>query len=384
MKEIFPIDVFRNLSTPFYFYDISLLKTTLEAINECICGTPFHVHYAIKANANPAVLAPIASAGMGADCVSAGEIRAAVDAGFPADKIFFAGVGKSDYEIEYALDAKIGCFNIESVEELAVIAEIAAAKKTVATIALRVNPNIDAHTHEYITTGLKENKFGIALEMLDDAIDFCSNTPSLNLRGLHFHIGSQVLTMEPYRLLCERVNTLLARYSEKGIHFDIINVGGGLGIDYDNPDEHPVADFNAFFNVFKEHLHLNAGQQLHFELGRAIVGQCGSLITKVLFVKDGLEKKFVIVDAGMTELLRPSLYQAHHNIENITTASTETEVYDVVGPICESSDCFGTDERLPVTLRGDLLAIRSAGAYGESMMLKSYNLRPDNLCYATE
>lgn len=383
MNRSFPVDTFRNLATPFYFYDISLLKRTLAAVRESIGNFPFHVHYAVKANAIPEILMPIAEAGLGADCVSAGEIKASIAAGINAEDIFFAGVGKSDSEIEYALDANIGCFNVESLEELKVIEEIASSKGVIAPVALRINPNIDAHTHEYITTGLKENKFGIALERLDDAIGYCMIHSSIRLRGLHFHIGSQVLTMEPYRLLCERVNEVVAHYAEKGIRFEIINVGGGLGIDYDSPDSHPVPDFNAFFDVFKKNLHLVSGQQLHFELGRAIVGQCGSLITKVLYVKEGVDKKFVIVDAGMTELLRPALYQAHHKIENLTSSSHETEIYDVVGPICESSDCFGADEALPHTVRGDLLAIRSAGAYGESMSLRSYNLRPYNPGYVT-
>lgn len=371
----FRVAEFLEHKTPFYYYDLQLLRTTIDAIKDGIGQSPFVVHYAIKANANPALLAPVVASGLGADCVSMGEVQAALKAGFPAEKIFFAGVGKSDEEIGFALDARIGCFNVESIPELELIAEMAAAKSTVANVALRVNPDIDAHTHHYITTGLEENKFGIALEMLDDALAVCAGNPNLRLRGLHFHIGSQITVLEPFRILCERVSGLVARCASQGIHFDFINVGGGLGVDYDDPDGHPVADFGEFFDTFRRHLSLAPGQELHFELGRSIVAQCGSLITRVLYVKEGIGKKFVIVDAGMTDLIRPALYGAHHKIENITSTDAETDVYDVVGPICESSDCFGTDEKLPVTRRGDLIAIRSAGAYGEVMAM-GYNMRP--------
>lgn len=371
----FPTAEFQKHPTPFYYYDLGLLRTTLETITESIGQSPFHVHYAMKANANPSVLAPIVAAGFGADCVSVGEIKAALKAGFPPEKIFFAGVGKSDSEIDFALDARIGCFNVESLPELELIAEMASNKSIIANVALRVNPNIDAHTHHYITTGLEENKFGIALEMLDNAVAMCLKNPNLRLCGLHFHIGSQITCLEPYRLLCERAAKLMADYASQGIRFDLINVGGGLGVDYEDPDAHPIADFKKFFDIFRENLTLAPGQQLHFELGRSMVAQCGSLITRVLYVKEGIGKKFVIVDAGMTDLIRPALYGAHHKIENITSTASETDVYDVVGPICESSDCFGKDEILPITSRGDLLAIRSAGAYGEIMAM-GYNMRP--------
>lgn len=371
----FPIDEFKERTTPFYYYDLGLLQATLDALNAAIGQSPFCVHYALKANPNPAILKPIVAAGLGADCVSMGEIRAALEAGFHPESIFFAGVGKSDTEIDYALNSRIGCFNVESLPELELIAEMAADKSVVANVALRVNPNIDAHTHHYITTGLEENKFGIALEMLDDAVALCLRKPNLRLYGLHFHIGSQITDLEPYRILCRRINKLVADYAAKGVRFSALNVGGGLGVDYDDPDTWPIPDFKAFFDVFRNNLDLVPGQQLHFELGRSLVAQCGSLITKVLYVKEGVGKKFVIVDAGMTDLIRPALYQAHHKIENITSTATETEVYDVVGPICESSDCFGTDETLPLTRRGDLLAMRSAGAYGEIMAM-GYNMRP--------
>lgn len=370
----FPLDIFAQTRTPFYFYDLNLLQATLTEIKQCASQSHVHVHYAIKANANPEILKVIKENGFGVDCVSGGEVEAALNAGFAADKIVFAGVGKSDWEIELGLDNNISCFNIESAAELDVIQEIAQIKGKTARVALRVNPNVDAHTHHYITTGLAENKFGISLDMLDSVIERCMVSPNIELLGLHFHIGSQITEIHPFERLCQRVNELQDKYESQGIKFSSINVGGGLGIDYDNPDENPIPDFKAYFETFEQHLKLRPGQQLHFELGRSIVGQCGSLITKVLYVKEGVAKKFAIVDAGFTELIRPALYQAHHKIENLTSNSTETHKYDVVGPICESSDRFGEAETLPTTSRGDLIALRSAGAYGE-IMASQYNCR---------
>ena len=370
----FPLDIFAQTRTPFYFYDLNLLQATLTEIKQCASQSHVHVHYAIKANANPEILKVIKENGFGVDCVSGGEVEAALNAGFAADKIVFAGVGKSDWDIELGLDNNISCFNIVSAAELDVIQEIAQIKGKTARVALRVNPNVDAHTHHYITTGLAENKFGISLDMLDSVIERCMVSPNIELLGLHFHIGSQITEIHPFERLCQRVNELQDKFESQGIKFSSINVGGGLGIDYDNPDENPIPDFKAYFETFEQHLKLRPGQQLHFELGRSIVGQCGSLITKVLYVKEGVAKKFAIVDAGFTELIRPALYQAHHKIENLTSNSTETHKYDVVGPICESSDRFGEAETLPTTSRGDLIALRSAGAYGE-IMASQYNCR---------
>ena len=370
----FPLDIFAQTRTPFYFYDLNLLQATLTEIKQCASQSHVHVHYAIKANANPEILKVIKENGFGVDCVSGGEVEAALNAGFAADKIVFAGVGKSDWEIELGLDNNISCFNIESAAELDVIQGIAQIKGKTARVALRVNPNVDAHTHHYITTGLAENKFGINLDMLDSVIERCMVSPNIELLGLHFHIGSQITEIHPFERLCQRVNELQDKYESQGIKFSSINVGGGLGIDYNNPDENPIPDFKAYFDTFEQHLKLRPGQQLHFELGRSIVGQCGSLITKVLYVKEGVAKKFAIVDAGFTELIRPALYQAHHKIENLSSNSTETHKYDVVGPICESSDRFGEAETLPTTSRGDLIALRSAGAYGE-IMASQYNCR---------
>ena len=381
MTHSFPMELLKSVRTPFYYYDTQLLDQTLDILCDMSNYPGFRVHYAIKANANPVILSHILNAGLGVDAVSGGEIQAALKAGFAPDKIVFAGVGKRDDEIELALKHGIECLNVESEAELEVIESIAAAIGVKAPVALRVNPNIDAHTHSYITTGLAENKFGISIEMLEAIVKRCVASPHIDLRGLHFHIGSQITQSDPFRMLCNVVNNLQDHYNAQGIYFPIINVGGGLGVDYDHPDANPVPDFRTYFSMFHKHLRLRPGQELHFELGRSIVAQCGSLITKVLYVKQGLNKRFVIVDAGMTDLIRPALYQAHHTIQNLTSASGETAVYDVVGPICESSDVFGKDEQLPVTTRGDLLALRSAGAYGE-IMASRYNCRelPASVC----
>lgn len=375
MNDKFPVGRFQGIVTPFYAYDMNLLSSTLRAINEAASEKFFCVEYAIKANHNPEVLKSVSAAGLGADCVSGGEIRRAVECGFDPVKITYAGVGKRDDEIRLGLEAGIGCFNVESFEEMEVIASIAGEMGKVAPVAIRINPDIDAHTHHYITTGLAENKFGIAKELLDKAVDTVLSYPSLKLKGLHFHIGSQVLDFEPFGILCRRINEMQDHLEARGVRLDTINVGGGLGIDYDDPDANPVPDFKSYFETLRSNIKLREGQHLHCELGRSVVAQCGSLITRVLYVKEGVGKKFVIVDAGMTDLIRPALYGAHHVVQNIT-ASPEApmEKYDVVGPVCESSDVFGTEETLPLTKRGDLLALRSAGAYGE-VMSSGYNCR---------
>lgn len=374
MTTIFPIEKLSQEQTPFYYYNMELLEATLNEIKSCTEGLPYKVHYAVKANANERILRTIQEAGLGVDCVSGGEVAASVNAGFDSKKIVFAGVGKTDREINIALDADILCFNVESIPELEAINALAQAKGIVADVAFRVNPNVDAHTHKYITTGLSENKFGINMEQLPEVLSTATAMKNINVVGLHFHIGSQITEFESFERLCEKVNELQCEVEKLGVKLKIINVGGGLGIDYVNPDENPIASFKEYFDIFKNSLKLREGQEVHFELGRAIVAQCGSLITSVTYVKKGTVKQFIITDAGMTDLIRPALYQAHHKIENITSSSSETAVYDVVGPICESSDCFGENEILPVTKRGDLLALRSAGAYGE-IMASQYNLR---------
>lgn len=383
MKGKFPIDRFQEVETPFYYYDTALLRQTLQTINEeAGKHDGFVVHYAIKANANRKVLRIISQAGLGADCVSGGEIRRCLDNGFQAKKIVYAGVGKADWEINLGLDRNIFCFNVESIAELEVINELAKKKGKVARICFRINPDVGAHTNAKITTGLAENKFGIAMQDMLPAIDEAAKMSNIEFIGLHFHIGSQILDMGDFEALCNRINYIQDELEKKHIRVENINVGGGLGIDYQHPNRVPIPDFKDYFDTYARHLKLRPGQKLHFELGRAVVGQMGSLITRCLYVKQGTAKQFVIVDAGMTDLIRPALYQAYHKIENITS-DEKTATYDVVGPICESSDVFAKAVDLNTTHRGDLLAVRSAGAYGE-IMASQYNCRKLPEGYITE
>ena len=383
MKGTFPVNTFRELETPFYYYDVNVLRETLSCINkEAGKYNNFCVHYAVKANANHKILTIIRENGLGADCVSGGEIRAAVKAGFPTNKIVYAGVGKTDWEINLGLDYDIFCFNVESVPELEIINELAAAKGKVARVAFRINPNVGAHTHANITTGLAENKFGISMEDMDRVIDMAETLPNVKFVGLHFHIGSQIVDMGDFVALCNRVNELQEKLYARQIIVEHINVGGGLGIDYSHPNRQPIPNFAEYFSTYHKHLKLRPQQTLHFELGRAVVGQCGSLISKVIYVKQGTNKQFAILDAGMTDLIRPALYQAYHKIENITSDEA-IETYDVVGPICESSDVFGKAIDLNKVHRGDLFALRSAGAYGE-IMASAYNCRTLPQAYTSE
>ena len=381
------INKFQELDTPFYYYDLEVLRQTLTAAHDASAKHGFHVHYAMKANFNPRVLDMIQSFGFGADCVSGNEVRAAIDRGFDKGKIVFAGVGKSDKEINLALAADIFCFNVESVQELHIIDGLAAAKGKKAKVAIRINPNVDAHTHHFITTGLDENKFGINIWQLPDVATALRQCKNLEFLGIHFHIGSQITDLEVYKNLCTRINEMQDWFEDHGFPVKVLNTGGGLGVDYYNPDDN-IADFENYFQVFKNFLNVKPGQEVHFELGRALVAQSASLISRVLYVKNGLKKNFLVLDAGMTELMRPMLYQAYHQIENISQNSKlksqnpepgntkqATEIkYDIVGPICESTDCFQKDVDFPESFRGDLIAIRTAGAYGE-VMASGYNLR---------
>ena len=373
IKANYPTDKFQDIQTPFYYYDLDVLRTTLDEVNLQSKKSDFHVHYAMKANVNESVLAVIKEAGLGADCVSGGEVEAAIKAGIAPSKVVFAGVGKADWEINLGLDNEIFCFNVESIPELEVINELAAAKGKVAKVALRINPNVSANTHHYITTGLSENKFGINMSELDKVVDLFPTLANVQLIGIHFHIGSQITDMTSFQGLCVRVNEIQDYFVARNISLQHINVGGGLGINYEHPNHFPIPDFEAYFKIFRDHLVLRPNQTLHFELGRAVVAQCGSLISKVLYIKEGTSKKFAILDAGFTDLIRPALYQAYHLIENLSS-DAPVEAYDIVGPICESSDTFAKEFNLNQTKRGDIIAIRSAGAYGE-IMASQYNLR---------
>lgn len=375
MFDLKTIEGFRSLETPFFYYDTELLRDTAVRLKEEADRFGYILHYALKANANPKVLRLIADTGTGADCVSGGEIERAAECGFDSKKIVYAGVGKSDKEIRLALEKEIFCFNCESVPEIQIINEIAGAPGKTANIALRINPDVHASTHQYITTGMEENKFGINREDLYSVIELTKKLPNINLIGLHFHIGSQITTPENFKSLCLRVNDITRELENIDVYLPHLNLGGGLGVDYDNPDYLAVPDFYSYFNIFNTFLEVRPKQSVHFEPGRAVVANSGSLITRVLYVKEGINTNFAIVDAGMTELIRPALYQARHKIENLTGSERKVNKYDVVGPICESSDCFGKSIPLPEVQRGDIIAIRSAGAYGQTMQ-SNYNLRP--------
>lgn len=363
--------------TPFYCYDLKLLNQTLDQAQTHAKKHDYHIHYAMKANTNDRILEVIQSKNFGADCVSGNEVKKALEKGFKPNQITFAGVGKSDEEIEIGLQNDIFTFNCESVQEIEIINELATKANKVARIALRLNPNVDAKTHKYITTGLEENKFGINSWELEGLLEKLPSLSNIKVTGLHFHIGSQITSMTPFKNLCIRVNELNQWFLDRGIHIEHLNLGGGLGIDYQNPKENPTPDFELFFGVFKQFLEPRVHQEIHFELGRSLVANCGSLISKVLYIKNGIKTNFAILDAGMTELIRPALYQASHSIENLTSVSSDSEFYDVVGPICESSDCFGKKIELKPTKRGDYIKIHSTGAYGE-VMTSGYNLREQN------
>lgn len=365
------IEKFRKIETPFYFYDLDVLRSTLDTVKKESDNSGYKIHYAVKSNYNPRILKIIASYGLGADCVSFNEIDAALSAGFKAGDIVFAGVGKTDKDIIAALKADIFCFNCESIPEMEVIDQLAGSLKKTAQIALRINPYIEAHTHKYITTGIEESKFGINTWEMDEVIRRLAGFKNIKLMGMHFHVGSQITRMSVFKSLCARINELQEWFTSHNINLEIINVGGGLGIDYENPEKNP--DFPEYFSLLNEFIDLRPGQELHIEPGRSISGQCGSLISRVLFIKNGSNTQFAIIDAGMTDLIRPALYQAHHKIENLSSNGSIYR-YDVVGPVCESSDTFAKYIELPETSRGDLIAIRSAGAYGEAMASR-YNLR---------
>ncbi len=371
----FPVEAWSGQRTPFYCYDVGLLRRTLARALRCASVRDrFKLHYAIKANFNPRILTIIASSGMGADCVSGGEIASALRAGFPPEDIFFAGVGKRDDEIEFALRSGIGRFNVESFEELEVIEEIASGMGLIAPVSFRVNPDVGAHTLAGITTGLAENKFGIEWERIPEAIRAALNLSHIQFLGLHFHIGSQILDMTDFGTLCTRYDHIAGTLESEGLPLGDINVGGGLGIDYAHPCEHPMADFESYFGTYAASLRRRPGQMVHFELGRSIVGPCGTLISRVLYVKRGHSRDFAIIDGSMTELIRPALYHAKQQIENLSSEETP-QLYDVVGPVCESSDVFGKDVLLSRCHRGDFIAVRSSGAYGESMA-SGYNCHP--------
>lgn len=400
MLELKEFEKFEELQTPFWYYDLDLLRRTADEVAKYSRKYGIGVNYALKANVEPRILQIISSKGFGADCVSGNEVIYAVEHGFRPETVVFAGVGKTDREISRAIDLGIGCFNVESLMELEVIDSIASAKGVRVNVAVRINPDIDAHTHKYVTTGLEENKFGISRHEFDGVIELLKKCKSVDFRGLHFHVGSQILDVrEVYGEECRRASEIVDYFESRGLVVKNIDLGGGLGVNYKDPDSEPIPDFGTWFSTINDNLKRRPDQRVIIEPGRSIVAQCGSLISRVVFVKHGEHKSFLILDAGMNDLIRPALYGAYHHIENLTveelnnssthktragaatqekTAPTERPesytFYDVTGPVCESDDVWGTDRRLPESHRGDLLAISSAGAYG-SVMSSRYNLR---------
>ena len=368
------IEIFQQIETPFYFYDVPLLERTLDKIVYAEEKYGYNIHYALKANSQSRIIKMMASRGLGADCVSGNEILAAVKNGIDPKKIVYAGVGKTDREIKIALENGIFCFNCESIPELLIINEIAASMNLTASVAFRVNPDVDAKTHIYITTGREENKFGMSPWMFDDLINVYRQCKNVKFIGLHFHIGSQITDMDVFKTLCTKAMLIEEYFSSCGLLSEIINLGGGLGVDYISPEENPIPCFDEYFKTIKDNLDLRPNQKVHFELGRSVVAQCGYLISRVVFVKKGRNITFVILDAGMNDLIRPALYGAKHVIRNLSSYSEQKVKYDVVGPVCESSDTWGKGILLPDTKRGDFMAMCSAGAYGQTMAMR-YNLR---------
>ena len=376
------VEQFSLRETPFYCYDLGLLRKTIDKVKSFATQYDFNIHYAVKANSNKPILKELQQAGFGADCVSGNEVKLAAEVGFKPESILFAGVGKTDKEIRAALELNIKAFNCESTQEIEILNSLADQAGKTAEIALRINPNVDAKTHKYITTGLDENKFGINQIELPELIKRLPQLKNIRLTGLHFHIGSQITDMNVFKGLCLRVNEIQNWFKDRDIAIEHLNLGGGLGVNYLKPDEEFIPDFATYFGIFNEFIERNNRQKIHFELGRAIVAQCGNLISRVVFLKNGISTNFAILDAGMTELMRPALYQSYHQIDNLTSKG-ELKNYDVVGPICESTDCFGKAVPLPETKRGDFIALRSAGAYGEVMMSR-YNLRDQNEAFYFE
>ena len=379
MLDINTIEQLDKIATPFYYYDMALLHKTVDYAAEMARKYGIKIHYAVKANVERRLLEYISGKGIGADCVSGNEVLHAHDCGFPADKIVYAGVGKSDKEIFNALKLGIEAFNCESLQEIYVINEMAHVHGLKANVSVRINPDIDAHTHKYVTTGLYENKFGISQHEFDKLIDVIKKSEHINFIGLHFHIGSQITRVEEvFGLECQRVNEIVAYFERKGLKVSNINLGGGLGVDYDDPDENAIPDFETWFRTIAENIVRREDQIVHVEPGRSLVAQCATLISRVLFVKSGETKNFLIMDAGMNDLIRPALYGAYHKIENLSatqrTFYPTHQAYDIVGPVCESSDVWGAGRLLPLSVRGDLMAIRSTGAYGQ-VMASRYNMK---------
>lgn len=362
-----------EVGTPVYVYAAGAIVGRYRRLERAFGATPVAIYYAVKANSNQAVIATLANEGAGADVVSAGEIARALAAGVPAEKIVFAGVGKTAEEIRYGLEVGIRQFNVESLPEMALLNRVAGEAGAVAEAALRINPNVDARTHAKITTGKSENKFGIDLGHVSDAFAQARDMAHVRLTGLSTHIGSQLTSLEPYEQAFTKVATLTRELRDSGFSIDHLDLGGGLGVDYHGNHSPAPEDYAAVIQRTVGDL----GCSLATEPGRWLVAPAGVLLTRVVHVKQGATRRFLIVDAAMNDLIRPTLYEAHHELIPVRqpAANAPMTPADVVGPICETGDTFARDRDLPALAIDDLIAFRDAGAYG-AVMASTYNSRP--------
>jgi len=370
--EELPIrEIAETVGTPFYLYSLNTLENHFRAFQGAFSKADHLICFSAKANSNIAILRVFIRMGGGVDVVSGGELFRSMKAGASPDKIVYSGVGKRDEEIEYALELPILMFNIESTQELVLINQIAGRMKTQAPVALRVNPDVDPKTHPYISTGLKKNKFGINIQKSLDDYRLANTLPNVKVIGVSCHIGSQLTEVEPFVEAIQRIKELVLKLRAEGMNIQYMDIGGGLGITYNQEDPpHPRDYAQALMKDLKE-----IDCTLILEPGRVIVGNAGVLVTKVLYTKEGDEKNFIVVDAAMNDLIRPSLYGSYQRVQPVHRGEKPEWTADVVGPICESSDFLAKDRRLPRTEQGDLLAVMSAGAYGFSMS-SNYNSRP--------
>lgn len=361
-----------RIGTPFYCYSTATLKQHYTRLKDAFALNEVTICYSVKANSNLGVIATLADLGSGADVVSEGELRRALLSGIPAEKIVFSGVGKTEAEMTYALNADIAQFNVESRAELEQLSEVATKQGKTARISLRVNPDIDAGTHEKISTGKAENKFGIAWDEAEASYAKAATLPGLEIVGIDIHIGSQITELTPFRNAFTKVADLLEKLTDAGHNITTLDLGGGLGIPY-GPEDAPPPSPEDYANLIDE-IFGDSGCRIFLEPGRLIAGNAGILVTSVIRTKKGEAKNFIIVDAAMTELMRPTLYGAYHDIQPVITNGNVQDVWDVVGPVCETGDFLGSERSLPEPQKGDLLAIFTCGAYGASLG-SSYNTR---------
>ena len=371
-EDVAVTDLAEAVGTPFYCYSADILRCNYTDFAGAFAGLDATVCYAVKANSNQAVIALFASLGAGADVVSEGELRRALTAGVPAEKIVFSGVGKTRAEMTMALEADCGQFNIESEPELAVLSEVASALGKTATIVLRVNPDVDADTHHKISTGRAGDKFGIELDRIRDVYAAAARLPGVNPAGLAVHIGSQLTRLDPFRDAFERIAALVRDLRSDGLNIDRVDLGGGLGIVYRDEIPPVPTDYAEIVRDIFGDLDL----ALTFEPGRRLTGEAGILVTRVIYVKDSGGRKFAVVDSAMNDLIRPTLYEAWHGIDPVAQPADDVEIapVDIVGPVCETGDVLAVQRDMPPLAPDDLLAVRSAGAYG-AVMSSTYNSR---------